>query len=71
MTSKDLKSNMDRFIAELIKILRCFFSDLKSNMDRFIEMTVNDAYIIFMHLKSNMDRFIVIYNVNFLKFFHI
>ena len=36
MTSKDLKSNMDRFIAEK-KHRRIFISsDLKSNMDRFI-----------------------------------
>ena len=50
---------MDRFIAELIKILRCFFSDLKSNMDRFIDGQDNMGVCLEMYLKSNMDRFIV------------
>ena len=33
---KDLKSNMDRFIGYIVKLIQIILNDLKSNMDRFI-----------------------------------
>ena len=40
MTSKDLKSNMDRFIAHMHRNHFQNHKNLKSNMDRFIVVTV-------------------------------
>ena len=62
---------MDKFIEKIVMLSEFDKSDLKSNMDRFIENIAEYQLMFATYLKSNMDRFIVVYNVNFLKFFHI
>ena len=59
LQSKDLKSNMDRFIGDKIFLHNLFLSDLKSNMDRFIAADYGKNWLNASDLKSNMDRFIV------------
>ena len=54
----DLKSNMDRFIAELNLLLNQIHHTLKSNMDRFIVCYASLLFPLYPPLKSNMDRFI-------------
>ena len=56
----NLKSNMDRFIAESKIKMYCQFLNLKSNMDRFIARTLICIHIALSDLKSNMDRFIAL-----------
>ena len=55
---RNLKSNMDRFIALQKHPHPWACKDLKSNMDRFIEHSSSETRLIILNLKSNMDRFI-------------
>ena len=45
--TKNLKSNMDRFIAFIPALSKASLPHLKSNMDRFIESLFENALIIF------------------------
>ena len=55
---RDLKSNMDRFIANTIVTIYAVGTNLKSNMDRFIGRVKGATAPLWVNLKSNMDRFI-------------
>ena len=54
----NLKSNMDRFIEELLNHSKSQSQYLKSNMDRFIVTYHLFSVQQYRNLKSNMDRFI-------------
>ena len=56
--NSDLKSNMDRFIEQLLSRVFCQCRNLKSNMDRFIGFPIHLTQKSDKNLKSNMDRFI-------------
>ena len=45
MTSKDLKSNMDRFIVLFLLMITNYLFNLKSNMDRFIVDNIDELFI--------------------------
>ena len=57
----NLKSNMDRFIAQGYQSFEYKILNLKSNMDRFIEFQNHKEKVPLRDLKSNMDRFIGCY----------
>ena len=42
-----LKSNMDRFIAKMLSIIKYLYGVLKSNMDRFIEKVFKKVLAVF------------------------
>ena len=54
-----LKSNMDRFIENVLFAKTVSLINLKSNMDRFIVIFRQMVVYLSNNLKSNMDRFIV------------
>ena len=56
----NLKSNMDRFIADNQSTQAARRLHLKSNMDRFIVSSLTPGNKTDFNLKSNMDRFIVL-----------
>ena len=58
--SIDLKSNMDRFIANPRTKMITEGKYLKSNMDRFIATDLDAITSTNENLKSNMDRFIAV-----------
>ena len=56
--TRNLKSNMDRFIARKKRKKISAWCYLKSNMDRFIVPKASETEKYNKDLKSNMDRFI-------------
>ena len=60
LATKNLKSNMDRFIGLQVVSPANKFIYLKSNMDRFIALITTTHSGFNPYLKSNMDRFIAL-----------